>query len=262
LEQLIGVEERVDPPTVFGERMKIRREAKKAFVRADSSARFAKAMLRKAAPLVRDYRARDLISFQREQISDGIARKRWSSASRIIGFEGQKVCWVICEDVPYCVATDRMRPANESEALAYQYPHDQENPMLRGQRQSFVDHAIQPDEDEAEAPDLVVESEESVTGSAEQQGEVRSDSEDEDDVMPLPQIVRTASSRKATIQCPERFTCRSIENLFSGRMFDRVTSTICCTNAIGNRVTSQFSNSNTSRRKNTALEVAEAKGCR
>jgi hypothetical protein len=124
--------------------MKIRHEAKKAFARADSSARFAKAMLRKAAPLVRDYRVRDLISFQRERIRYGIARKRWSSASRIIGFEGQKVCWVICEGVPYCVATDRMRPANESEALAYQYLHDHENPMLRGQRQSFVDHAIQP----------------------------------------------------------------------------------------------------------------------
>ena len=97
VEQLIGVEERVDPTTVFGERMKFRYEAKKAFAHADSSTKTAKDMLRKAAPLVGDYRAGDLIFFQREQKSYGIARKRWSSASSIIGFEG---------------------PANESEALA------------------------------------------------------------------------------------------------------------------------------------------------
>jgi hypothetical protein len=158
--------------------MKIRHEAKKAFAHADSSNRTAKAMLRKAAPLVGDYRVGGPISFQREKKSRGIARKRWSSASRIIGFEGHKVCWVICEGIPYCIATDRMRPANESEAPAYQYLRDHEAPMPRGQQQSFVDHSVQPDEDEEEAPDPVASSDEELIPAGQQQ----SDLEDEDEI--------------------------------------------------------------------------------
>ena len=38
---------RVDPSTIFAERMDYRHEAKKAFVHADSSTKVAKAMLRK-----------------------------------------------------------------------------------------------------------------------------------------------------------------------------------------------------------------------
>jgi hypothetical protein len=72
---LQALEERVDPRTIFAERMDYRHEAKKAFVHADSSKRVAKAMLRKAAPLIGDYRVGDLISFQREQGSGGVARQ-------------------------------------------------------------------------------------------------------------------------------------------------------------------------------------------
>ena len=45
-----SLEERIDPTTIFGERMAIRHEAKKAYVYADSSEKIAKAMLRKTAP--------------------------------------------------------------------------------------------------------------------------------------------------------------------------------------------------------------------
>ena len=121
---LQALEERVAPSTIFAERMEYRHEAKKAFVYADSSSKVAKAMLRKAAPINGDYRVGDLISFQREQGSNGVARKRWSPAARIIGFDGEKVCWTICEGIPFCLAVDRIRPANASEALAYQYLHE------------------------------------------------------------------------------------------------------------------------------------------
>eukprot|EP00973_Karenia_brevis_P085247 11832235-Karenia_brevis.AAC.1 len=68
--------------------MAMRQEAKKAFMELDSSQRVARAMLRKAAPIVGDYRVGDLISFQREKGTHGNRRKRWSPAARIIGFEG------------------------------------------------------------------------------------------------------------------------------------------------------------------------------
>ncbi len=73
---LQALEERVDPSTIFAERMDYRHEAKKAFVHADSSSKVAKAMLRKAAPMIGDYRVGDMIAFQREQGSHGITRKR------------------------------------------------------------------------------------------------------------------------------------------------------------------------------------------
>ena len=143
-EDSLGVSKRVDPTTIFAERMAIRHEAKKAFVYYDSSARVAKALLRKAAPVLGEYRVGDLISFRRDHKSDGSKhterRKRWSPASRIIGFEGKKVCWAICEGVPFCLALDRIRPANDSELLAYRYLHHAEDQMPAGQQQSFVDY--------------------------------------------------------------------------------------------------------------------------
>ena len=59
-----SLEDRIGPTTIFGERMAIRHEAKKAYVYADSSEKIAKAMLRKTAPKIGDYRVGDLISFQ------------------------------------------------------------------------------------------------------------------------------------------------------------------------------------------------------
>ena len=105
------LEERVDPTTEFGERMRIRHIAKKAYVQIDSGRRVSKALLRKAAPMSGKYRVGDLITYQRDQRSDGSVETknymRWSPASRIIGFEGRgnqkKVCWVLCEGIPVCL---------------------------------------------------------------------------------------------------------------------------------------------------------------
>ena len=103
--------------------MEYRHEAKKARVHLDSSKRVAGALLRKAAPKVMEYRVGDLVSFQREQGAGQNRRKRWSPASRIIGFEGgennKKVVWVLCEGIPLCLATDQIMPASDAQALSY-----------------------------------------------------------------------------------------------------------------------------------------------
>ena len=138
---MIGAhQERADPTTIFAERMRMRHEAKKAFIHHDSSQRVSKALLRKAAPRGMNYRVGDLVSFQREQGASN-RRERWSPPSRIIGFEGEvdKVCWVICEGTPFCLSTEQLRPANDSQALAYQYLHEGEDRLPPGQQQSYVD---------------------------------------------------------------------------------------------------------------------------
>ena len=124
---MIGaIQEREVPTTIFAKRMGLRHEAKKAFMYWDSSQRVSNALLRKSAPKAGDYNVGDLISFQRNEKSQGVQRNRWSPAARIIGFEGPKICWALCEGVPFCLATDRLRPANDAELLAYQMIHHQE----------------------------------------------------------------------------------------------------------------------------------------
>ena len=96
-------------------------------------------MLRKAAPKAGDYKVGDLISFQRNENSKGVQRNRWSPAARAIGFEWPKICWAICEGVPFCLATDWIRPANDAELLAYQMIHHQElMPRGRNSRKSIT----------------------------------------------------------------------------------------------------------------------------
>ena len=123
-----SVQERVDPTSIFAERMAWRHAAKKAFVETDSSKRVSRALLRKAAPVVKDYQVGDLISFQRNKDSNGIHANRWSPASRIIGFEKDKVIWAVCEGVPFCLSVDRVRPCNDAELLSYQMMHGDEPP--------------------------------------------------------------------------------------------------------------------------------------
>ena len=115
---------RVDSGAAFSLRSAYRMAARKAFVKEDCGKRVARATLRKAAPLPGNYGVGDVVCFLKEQTAE-TQEDRWSPASRIVGFEGEKVCWLLCEGVPVCVAVDRIRPANASEALAYQY--------LRGQ---------------------------------------------------------------------------------------------------------------------------------
>ena len=137
---LEGVQERVDPTTIFAERMAVRHEAKKAFIHIDSSQRVSIALLRKAAPKVSEFQVGDLVSFQREQGAGGERRKRWSPAARIIGFErGGKVVWAICEGVPYCLAHDKLLARSDAQALAYRFLHEGEDRLPPDQQQSFID---------------------------------------------------------------------------------------------------------------------------
>ncbi len=137
---LESLQERVDPTTVFAERMAIRHEAKKAFIHLDSSQRVSKALLRKAAPKVSEFQVGDLITFQREQGSGNDRRKRWSPAARIIGFErGGKVVWAICEGVPFCLAHDKILARTDAQAMAYRFLHEGEDRLPPEQQQSFID---------------------------------------------------------------------------------------------------------------------------
>ena len=174
--QIGSLEQRDDPTTIFGERMEYRHVAKKAFVHVDSSKRVASALLRKAALKAGSYQVGDLVSFQREQGSAGSRRNRWSSPSRIIGFEqGGKVCWVICEGVPFCLATDKLHPASDAQALAYRLMHEGEDRLAPEVQQSFIDNRNLDVADEDKMPYLE-ESEKADIDISDSDG-----SEDEDD---------------------------------------------------------------------------------
>ena len=141
--------------------MEYRHAAKKAFVHADSSRRVASALLRKAAPTVGPYQVGDLISFQREQGSGNIKRDRWSPPARIIGFEhNDKVCWAICEGTPFCLATDKIMPANDAQTLAYRLLHEGEDRLAPEVQQSYIDNRTVVDDevtDQWDAPLLMPE---------------------------------------------------------------------------------------------------------
>ena len=127
----------------FSRQASIRATARKAFAEHDVGSRTARAVLRKAAPVVGPYSVGDVVCF-RKRPTEGDVSAKWSTGSRIVGFDGKNV-WVITEGVPVCVATDRLRPCTAAEALAYEYltkHHD--GGMTRyappeGQQQSFVD---------------------------------------------------------------------------------------------------------------------------
>ena len=135
--------EKLDADGAFALQQEIRTAARRAFVKIDCGKRVARALLRKSAPLPGKYSVGDLISFKREQKAK-TDEQRWSTAARIIGFDGEKVCWCLCEGVPFCVATDKIRPATSAQALAYLYLNkDKHGPVYTpgpsDEQQSFVD---------------------------------------------------------------------------------------------------------------------------
>ena len=134
-----SMQARVDGQTEFAKRADYRESAKKAFVHHDCSVKVQKAMLRKAAPLVGEYRVGDVVAFQREQGAE-THDDRWNPGSRIIGFDKGETCWVVNGGVPFCVATDQLRPCTAAEALAYAYTQKQYGRAPANQQQSFVDY--------------------------------------------------------------------------------------------------------------------------
>ena len=88
-------------------------EAKKAFVELDCSKRVQRALLRNAQPIYENYEVGGIVCFRR----DFMGRTQWSPASRVIGKEGDKKVWVLCENIPVLVDGRNLRPANDAEAL-------------------------------------------------------------------------------------------------------------------------------------------------
>ena len=123
-----------DGANEFGRIARIREKARKAFVRADMSSRVSRAILRKSAPIQKEYGVGDLVCFRTDQSG-------WSTASRIIGFDGDKLAWVLHRGTPACVAIDRLRPVNASEALAHQFLQNQKPFVFGGQgvQQGYLD---------------------------------------------------------------------------------------------------------------------------
>ena len=77
-----------EPSHEFGKMCKIREAARHAFVKADMGSRVSRAILRKAAPVSKEYQCGDLVCYKTQQGG-------WSTASRVIGFDGPKIVWVI-----------------------------------------------------------------------------------------------------------------------------------------------------------------------
>ena len=86
-----SIQARIDGQTEFAKKAEYREACKKAYTYVDCSRKVAKGMLRKAAPLLGTYKVGDIVAFQREQNAD-TEESRWHPGSRIIGFDGKKVC--------------------------------------------------------------------------------------------------------------------------------------------------------------------------
>ena len=69
-----------------------------------------------------DYAVGDMISFKHIQGAK-TEEQKWSSPTRLIGFDGNKLAWGLREGVPVCLDTDKMRPCAQAETLAYLYLH-------------------------------------------------------------------------------------------------------------------------------------------
>ena len=123
-----------DGTTEFGRISRIREKARKAFIRADMSSRVSRAILRKSAPIQKEYRAGDMVCYRTDQSG-------WSTTCRIIGFDGDKLAWVLHRGTPACVAIDRIRPVNASEALAHQFLQNQKPFVFggSGHQQGYLD---------------------------------------------------------------------------------------------------------------------------
>ena len=64
----------------------------------------------------------------------------WSTACRLVGFDGNKTACLIYAGVPVCAAVDRLRPATSAEALAVQFEQNvRYEPDQPEDQQAFVD---------------------------------------------------------------------------------------------------------------------------
>jgi len=142
------ISERLDAQSAFALQSKYRTACRKSFAEEDCSIRVSKSLLRKSAPIPADYAVGDLVSFKRMQ-GAVTPEQRWSTPTRLIGFDGEKVTWGLCEGLPVCIATDKIRPCTPSETLAYLYLHKHHprvdyTPPRDGDQQNYIDASRDP----------------------------------------------------------------------------------------------------------------------
>ena len=122
----------LEPGTTFARRAELGASARRAFIREDCGRRVARAVLRKAAPLVGEYATGDIVCYRKND-------QGWSPACRLVGFDGNKIAWLICAGVPMCAAVDLLRPTS-SEAVAMQFARNvRYEPGHPEDQQAFVD---------------------------------------------------------------------------------------------------------------------------
>ena len=144
------INEKIDAESAFHKLTVMRLACKRAFAEVDCSTRIASLTLRKAAPLPGKYSVGDLICFRREA-GAATPEQRWSTVTRIIGFDGPKVVWGLNETLPVCLAVDKIRPASQAEALAFLYTHGHKTPQVEPelvsdeQQQAYIDEYRTPD---------------------------------------------------------------------------------------------------------------------
>ena len=144
--ELGALEAQHNPESIFALQHLARQEAQKAFVYLDCSKRVQRAMTKNTSPFPRDFEIGDLVTFRRDNQRGGT---RWSPTSRVIGHEGERNLWLLCGNVPVLVASQNVKVATPSEALAHSVLHGQpvipDEVVIGGEQQSFLDARISPD---------------------------------------------------------------------------------------------------------------------
>ena len=132
-----AIQAHYDGPTQFALQSKYRLEAREAFIQWDCGSRIQRGYLRNAVPVPGAYKVGDIVSYCRRARA-GETGIQWSVGSRIVGFEPDpddpnkdpSTAWVICDGLPVCVATDKMRPCTVAELLAYQFMQGNDLPRV------------------------------------------------------------------------------------------------------------------------------------
>jgi len=133
----------------------------KAITKLDCHRRIKTALLRRSGPISADYKAGDMVCFQKDQgAGSSSAQSHWHGPARIIGFDGKAV-WLQYETAPVLSSTDRLRPCTSRELLAFKLL-DGESPILEAapnpqEQRGFVDTRSQkPDSTDQEmAPAMI-----------------------------------------------------------------------------------------------------------
>ena len=140
--QLGVLQDQTDGAPEFQKRAEARFTAQKTLVRLDCHRRVKAALLRKSGPLVGDYKAGDIVCFQRDQgNATGHPTGQWHGPAKIIGFDGKSV-WLQHETVPILTSVERLRPCTSKELLAHHLLSGRtfrQQELSRDDQQGYVD---------------------------------------------------------------------------------------------------------------------------